>query len=39
LQEPLIVDSPHDVMLGRKWTNAANALDQWLQEKVVGCTD
>jgi pimeloyl-ACP methyl ester carboxylesterase len=39
LQEPLIVDSPHDVMLGRKWTNAANALDQWLQEKVVVCTD
>jgi pimeloyl-ACP methyl ester carboxylesterase len=39
LQEPLIVDSPHDVMLGRKWTNAANALDQWLQEKVVGRTD
>jgi pimeloyl-ACP methyl ester carboxylesterase len=39
LQEPLIVDSPHDVMLGRKWTNAANALDQWLKEKVVGHTD
>lgn len=39
LKVPLIVDSPHDVMLGRKWTNAANALDQWLQEKVVGRAD
>jgi len=22
----LIVDSPHDVMLGRRWNNGANAI-------------
>lgn len=26
LEEPLIVDSPHDVMLGRRWNNGANAI-------------
>jgi pimeloyl-ACP methyl ester carboxylesterase len=30
VEEPLIVDSPHDVMLGRKWSNAADALEAWL---------
>jgi len=32
LVEPLIVDSPHDVMLGRKWKNGAEALKTWLEE-------
>ena len=32
LEEPLIVDSPHDVMLGRKWKNGAEALKTWLEE-------
>ena len=26
LDEPLIVDSPHDVMLGRRWNNGADAI-------------
>ncbi|KAL3805889.1 hypothetical protein HJC23_007850 [Cyclotella cryptica] len=26
-----IVDSPHDVMLGKKWRNGANAILQWIQ--------
>jgi len=26
LDEPLIVDSPHDVMLGRTWKNGADAI-------------
>jgi pimeloyl-ACP methyl ester carboxylesterase len=33
--EPLVVvDSPHDVMLGPKWKNAAHALDDWLQRNI-----
>jgi len=30
LDSPTIVDSPHDVMLGRKWENAATELSNWL---------
>lgn len=26
----VMVDSPHDTMLGAKWVNGAEALDQWL---------
>jgi pimeloyl-ACP methyl ester carboxylesterase len=26
LEEPLIVDSPHDVMLGKRWNNGADAI-------------
>lgn len=26
-----IVDSPHDVMLGKKWINGANAILEWVQ--------
>jgi len=29
------VDSPHDVMLGTNWPNAANAILSWLEEQVV----
>ncbi len=29
--EPLFVDSPHDVMLGSRWKNAAKAISQWLE--------
>mmetsp|Transcript_1606 Transcript_1606/g.3466 ORF Transcript_1606/g.3466 Transcript_1606/m.3466 type:complete len:366 (+) Transcript_1606:74-1171(+) len=29
---PLYVDSPHDIMLGRKWRNGADALNGWIQE-------
>ena len=35
LDEPVIVDSPHDVMLGGKFSNAATSLDLWLQEAVI----
>jgi hypothetical protein len=30
-QDIEIVDSPHDVMLGKKWRNGANAILQWVQ--------
>ena len=29
---PLLVDSPHDVMLGAKWRNGADALSSWLSQ-------
>ena len=32
---PTIVDSPHDVMLGRNWKNGANAIDRFVQDRVV----
>lgn len=31
---PLVVDSPHDVMLGAKWRNAADALEKWVSETI-----
>jgi pimeloyl-ACP methyl ester carboxylesterase len=30
----VVVDSPHDVMLGPQWKNAALALDDWLQRNI-----
>mmetsp|Transcript_29712 Transcript_29712/g.45963 ORF Transcript_29712/g.45963 Transcript_29712/m.45963 type:complete len:408 (-) Transcript_29712:103-1326(-) len=30
LEEPLIVDSPHDVMLGRRWNNGADAILEFI---------
>ena len=30
-----MVDSPHDVMLGKKWKNAAEEIHQWLQEVIL----
>mmetsp|Transcript_17433 Transcript_17433/g.27337 ORF Transcript_17433/g.27337 Transcript_17433/m.27337 type:complete len:413 (-) Transcript_17433:23-1261(-) len=30
LEKPLIVDSPHDVMLGRRWNNGANAIVEFI---------
>jgi hypothetical protein len=35
LDEPVIVDSPHDVMLGAKWENTALVIHNWIQENVV----
>lgn len=32
--EPVFVDSPHDIMLGSKWFNGANALKRWLEDEV-----
>ncbi|GAX19415.1 hypothetical protein FisN_4Lh395 [Fistulifera solaris] len=34
LDDYKMVDSPHDVMLGAKWQNAAVALYEWINEKV-----
>lgn len=30
LDEPVMVEAPHDLMLGSNWTNAADALAAWL---------
>jgi pimeloyl-ACP methyl ester carboxylesterase len=35
LEEPVLVDSPHDVMLGRKWQNCAGTIHHWIQESIV----
>lgn len=32
VDQPVYVDSPHDIMMGRKWQNGANALHEWLEE-------
>jgi pimeloyl-ACP methyl ester carboxylesterase len=31
LEGPIIVDASHDVMLGKKWKNGADAILEWLQ--------
>jgi alpha-beta hydrolase superfamily lysophospholipase len=31
----VMVDSPHDVMLGSKWKNAAEAIEVWLQQLLL----
>jgi len=31
LEAPVIVDSPHDVMLGKNWKNGADAILEWVQ--------
>ena len=36
LQQPVYVDSPHDVMLTRKWENGAKVLKAWIEENVLG---
>ena len=33
--EPTFVDSPHDVMLGRDWENAASVIHSWVQGTVL----
>ncbi|GAX28414.1 hypothetical protein FisN_4Hh395 [Fistulifera solaris] len=35
LDDYKMIDSPHDVMLGAKWQNAATALHQWIEDKVL----
>ena len=32
--QPTWVDSPHDIMLGRRWQNGANAILEWLEREV-----
>lgn len=34
LEGPLFVDSPHDVMIGRNWKNGAEAIHNFVQNKV-----
>ena len=31
IDEPVYIDSPHDVMLGPKWINGANTLKDWIE--------
>jgi hypothetical protein len=31
IDEPVYIDSPHDVMLGPKWRNGANTLKDWIE--------
>ena len=33
--DAVFVDSPHDVMLGSKWFNSANVLEQWLENSFL----
>jgi acetyl esterase/lipase len=35
LENHEVVDSPHDVMLGAKWQNAAKALGKWVAELTL----
>ena len=35
LDEPVYVDSPHDVMMTRKWRNGADALKAWIEQDVL----
>ena len=35
VDEVKIVDSPHDVMLGRKWQNGADAILDWIRDSTV----
>ena len=35
VDEPVYVDSPHDVMLGRNWENGARALNNWIEETML----
>ena len=35
LEAPIIVDSPHDVMLGRKWKNCADAIHKFIEEQIT----
>jgi hypothetical protein len=35
IDEVKIVDSPHDVMLGRKWQNGADAILDWIRDSTV----
>lgn len=35
LDKPVMVDSPHDVMIGRKFENAAGEIHQWVQDVAL----
>jgi alpha-beta hydrolase superfamily lysophospholipase len=35
LDKPTFVDSPHDIMLTRKWENGAKVLESWIEENVL----
>jgi hypothetical protein len=34
LDEPVFVDSPHDVMLGKNWKEGADVLKEWIEQTV-----
>jgi pimeloyl-ACP methyl ester carboxylesterase len=35
VSSPVMVDSPHDVMLGKKFKNAADEIHRWVQAEVL----
>ena len=35
LDEPVVVDSPHDAMLGRNWSNSAEVINSWIRREVL----
>ena len=35
VEAPTIVDSPHDIMLGRNWKNGADAIDRFVRTEVL----
>lgn len=35
LDKPKYVDSPHDIMLTRKWQNGADILHEWIEKDVL----
>mmetsp|Transcript_31778 Transcript_31778/g.46869 ORF Transcript_31778/g.46869 Transcript_31778/m.46869 type:complete len:350 (+) Transcript_31778:12-1061(+) len=35
LDEPLFIDSPHDVMLGRNWINGAEAIHNFVEQHCI----
>jgi pimeloyl-ACP methyl ester carboxylesterase len=35
VSSPLMVESPHDVMLGKKYKNAADVIHRWVQAEVL----
>jgi pimeloyl-ACP methyl ester carboxylesterase len=35
VEKPVYVDSPHDIMVGRKWENGASTLHEWIEETLL----
>jgi pimeloyl-ACP methyl ester carboxylesterase len=35
VDQPVYVDSPHDIMVGRNWKNGASALHEWIEKTLV----
>ena len=35
VETPTIVDSPHDIMLGRNWKNGADVIDSFVRNEII----